>query len=556
MANKPEGVVPSDVSVKILANIIADAYNKVNSTLISGDYATVSKRKAILKQLDEFVQQADKSVQDWVKVEIPTFYEMGMYQANSDLFERGVQVNIKPSLAKFHEEAIVSLSQDAYSNIASGLEGITKTGKRFVEMGTRQALVSKIAMGQITGDTRKDISKAIKQELQESGITSFIDRGGKGWSLDAYTSMLARTKLTQAHNSGLTNRMLESGYDLVMVSSHFGACELCRPYEGKILSISGRNDAFPSMDDAQANGLFHPNCRHTFAPIENPYIEESVIWDANQQQYVPFKEFKASKVDINTTYTKAVLKSDIPTNRAKTVFRAVDSTNKDATLGAGKYFAFEKDSVERYGKNIKEFYLDPNAKMLELPTLQKISDFEDEVRSKYQERTMELMKIHGTEKGFPLAVSEYAKKLGYDGIISDDKVFGSVVFDPSKLIDKSKAPSQIKELLTSNDLKKYEVAFNNNNLRVLEQLRDKYPTDSRFKVHLNYADITGAEVKQTFKDIVAKHKDSLDVLGMNGLSDFNKLLENGTKKEIQDFIQKLPKTSNFVTEMTNIASFL
>jgi hypothetical protein len=74
--------------------------------------------------------------------------------------------------------------------------------------------------------------------------------------------MLFRTKVVEARNRGMVNRMAENGYDLVQVTAHAGTCPICAPWEGKILSISGQSKEYDSVAEAEADGLFHPNCRH------------------------------------------------------------------------------------------------------------------------------------------------------------------------------------------------------------------------------------------------------------------------------------------------------
>jgi len=68
----------------------------------------------------------------------------------------------------------------------------------------------------------------------------------------------------QAHLEGTANRLVEQGHDLVKVSTHIGACELCQPWQGKILSITGKTEGYPTLEEAKAAGLFHPNCRHAY----------------------------------------------------------------------------------------------------------------------------------------------------------------------------------------------------------------------------------------------------------------------------------------------------
>ena len=68
----------------------------------------------------------------------------------------------------------------------------------------------------------------------------------------------------EAHLQGTANRLVEQGHDLVKVSTHRGACEKCVPWQGKVLSITGKTSGYPTLEEAKAAGLFHPNCRHAY----------------------------------------------------------------------------------------------------------------------------------------------------------------------------------------------------------------------------------------------------------------------------------------------------
>ena len=63
--------------------------------------------------------------------------------------------------------------------------------------------------------------------------------------------------------------------ELVIVSSHGqfhgGGCDLCKPFDGNVLSLTGATEGYTTPDEAEAEGLFHPNCRHTY----DLYIDEN-----------------------------------------------------------------------------------------------------------------------------------------------------------------------------------------------------------------------------------------------------------------------------------------
>ena len=69
-------------------------------------------------------------------------------------------------------------------------------------------------------------------------------------------------------------QQLRLGEDLIQVSSHKGACPLCEPWQGAVLSISGNHPTYPALADAKAAGLFHPNCAHVVMPYSERYALE------------------------------------------------------------------------------------------------------------------------------------------------------------------------------------------------------------------------------------------------------------------------------------------
>ena len=109
------------------------------------------------------------------------------------------------------------------------------------------------------------IQEAVQRALNDfadRGLTGFIDKLGRQWSLAGYAEMAVRTTTAHAQIQGYMDRLAANGRDLVIVSDHMGECPLCRPWEGRVLSITGTNPDYPSVAEATAAGLFHPNCGH------------------------------------------------------------------------------------------------------------------------------------------------------------------------------------------------------------------------------------------------------------------------------------------------------
>lgn len=130
------------------------------------------------------------------------------------------------------------------------------------------------------GMTRRQASQWAFQRFIDQGVTSFVDSGGRRWRLSSYVEMAARTVTQRAAVQGQTDRLQTLGLDLVIVSDSPRECPLCRPWEGKVLSISGGQrgrievpsavndgtvavDVAGSVEQARAAGFQHPNCTHS-----------------------------------------------------------------------------------------------------------------------------------------------------------------------------------------------------------------------------------------------------------------------------------------------------
>ena len=90
-----------------------------------------------------------------------------------------------------------------------------------------------------------------------------------------YANMVARTTSAQAFREGSKISILENfNGDLVEITgiSSFPDSP-CVPFQGKILSLEGKTEGYMLLSDAEAQGLFHPNCIHDFA-VTTDVIQE------------------------------------------------------------------------------------------------------------------------------------------------------------------------------------------------------------------------------------------------------------------------------------------
>ncbi|GLZ34881.1 hypothetical protein Lesp02_70680 [Lentzea sp. NBRC 105346] len=116
---------------------------------------------------------------------------------------------------------------------------------------------------------REAVAEAVDR-LITSGVDRFRAEDGKQWHLDSYVRMAGRTMAQQAAVEGQLDGMVARGRDLIVVSDSARECALCRPWEGKLLSITGASvgevidghEVESTVALARAAGLWHPNCTH------------------------------------------------------------------------------------------------------------------------------------------------------------------------------------------------------------------------------------------------------------------------------------------------------
>lgn len=160
---------------------------------------------------------------------------------------------------------------------------------------------------EVTGGkvTRLQAAQHTLDRLVGRGITGFRDTAGRNWSLTSYVEMAVRTETGRVAVDAHMDALANAGQDLVEISDSPRECPACRPWERKILSLSGQVGAMllPSatggdvvritvagtLQQARDAGLFHPNCTHRaklFVPgvARKPAEHDPEGYEAKQRQ--------------------------------------------------------------------------------------------------------------------------------------------------------------------------------------------------------------------------------------------------------------------------------
>ncbi|WKK26863.1 phage capsid protein [Streptomyces olivoreticuli] len=181
---------------------------------------------------------------------------------------------------------------------------------RGVDDGYRQVIAEVSATPLLGIDTRRQATQRAMERFADRGLRTFVDKAGRSWQMTSYAEMATRTSVGRAAVEGHTDRLRAAGLDMVIVSNAPHECPLCKPFEGKVLTIGGpegvrevevehavedgrtvRVSIAGSLDEARTRGFQHPNCRHSVAaylpgvtrePVE--HSEDPNGYEATQKQ--------------------------------------------------------------------------------------------------------------------------------------------------------------------------------------------------------------------------------------------------------------------------------
>lgn len=209
---------------------------------------------------------------DALMVALRTAYLRGTAAGQGDADALGMPFEGEPAQA---ERQVAAL----YASMREQWQGMELQVVRATVDAYRDAVV-RASVGTLTGAaTRLQDAQVALDDLARRGVTGFTDTAGRRWGLVSYVEMATRSTTAQASVAGHLDRLEEAGINLFLVSNSSRECELCAPWEGKVLSRGPvaaivrnartgermRVDVDGTVEQATSAGLFHPNCTHNLS---------------------------------------------------------------------------------------------------------------------------------------------------------------------------------------------------------------------------------------------------------------------------------------------------
>ena len=212
-------------------------------------------------------------------------------------------------------------------NLQSRLEVLNQRITRYPQ-DAYQRIIALHSPNTLLGITTSKVQQAAAvQRFLAEGVTDFVDRGGRRWTIGAYAEMAGRTSVNRAYNDAGVWRMQQSGINLVTVVRGLDSCRKCAEWAGKILSTDGTPAGTYELPHATEDGTStvtvdatveaarnagwgHPNCRCRLVPYmvgltvpqDDTTYDEAAEKERAEQRRLE-REIRAAKRDEATAMT-------------------------------------------------------------------------------------------------------------------------------------------------------------------------------------------------------------------------------------------------------------
>lgn len=232
-----------------------------------------------LKNLREVNAQVDDMINN--------AYDAGVQQAVGEMQDAGLTY---PATANWNRgnavKAVINESRNGLDKVGIKiLRSAQDAYRECASLGVTQVVLGSRTLKEAVQDTLN--------RFADNGISGFTDSAGRKWTAQSYAEMCIRTGTLNAYRQGHIDKLVNSGYDLIITSRHSPTCEFCYPWQNRVLKLRGDSE-YPSLAEAKAEKFLHPNCGHSFAlyipgvteipePLSKKKLEEDMA--RNKEEY-------------------------------------------------------------------------------------------------------------------------------------------------------------------------------------------------------------------------------------------------------------------------------
>ena len=230
-------------------------FNRDAIKLISS--MTTLSEKAVKSMFEETGQQLVKSVDGQVP------YETLPMPSNLDQVMRGYFNQAWGDIDNFVNQTLLS----------------TNFGYSTASTLMYQDIINKTAAAFNSGiyTFEQALERTIQQWAQHGIKSTFVDKGGRTWSMESYVRTVLKSTLSDTYDNVRKERMSEYGINTVVVTSHMGARAACSRIQGHVVDLRENippdseyksiYDPYWKAEYGTAGGTRGVNCRHMHLPF-------------------------------------------------------------------------------------------------------------------------------------------------------------------------------------------------------------------------------------------------------------------------------------------------
>jgi hypothetical protein len=258
-----------------LINEYKRAAVRLKNILLGSDFSTLTarERQRLLAEIVKILRELDSTAEKWINENIPKAYQDGQAAAIVSLGEAATlaQAAELVSKNKLNVDFVAAMVADTMDDLLMMTHNTEVQVKRAVRKIVGEQLRSKVTQNEGRKTMERDVKKALRKELERAANFAIRDRANRIWSIDAYSEMVVRTKIQQAHLEGTTNEALSREAYYAVISDHNSKHLTCRRWENKIVKLTADAPGdYPTLAEVRATGgIFHPRCQHTVYPTRD-----------------------------------------------------------------------------------------------------------------------------------------------------------------------------------------------------------------------------------------------------------------------------------------------
>lgn len=264
-----------DYEINRLVGYYKKALLEIDRELKKLDLTDLDRAMALALQQDiaDILKELNSNAAAWVEDHIPLAISDGIARS---IVALGVAESLEEAktIVKFNRlnrDLVKTAIADTQDDLLQVSENVSRKVRTAIRQVTAEVLRTNLTQGiNSTAALKRDIVRDLRNQLGDSLNTGIIDAAGRRWKPQVYVEMLVKTKMAAAHREATINDGVDRGVLYGVISRH-GAKDMCRVWEGKVISLVPNTPGdYPYIGSLPRRDIFHPNCRHVVTPVRRP----------------------------------------------------------------------------------------------------------------------------------------------------------------------------------------------------------------------------------------------------------------------------------------------